>query len=86
MYTKTFWIVITAFASLPPTSVGTKGWFKPCSTDDLENIRKLEERAPVAFSQTDHPVTNPSVFTFRMSKTHLRRPVYWIPSKGDEVG
>lgn len=66
MYMKTFWITISAFVSLPADSVGFRGWLKPCSIDDEENIQKLEQTEPITFSlQTDPVTTNPSIFAFR---------------------
>lgn len=61
---KTFWITIALFVRLPPDSVSFKGWFKPCSIDDEENIRNLDQTEPVSFSLQIEPASNPSIFHF----------------------
>lgn len=72
----TFWMVIAAFASMPADSVALKGWFKPCSVDDMENIHKLDETELISFSLAREPVTNPSIFAFR--DTTLMLDFSWL--------
>lgn len=62
---RAFWVVIDAFVSLPPDSVGFKGWFKPCTLDNIEHIQQIEDTEPISFTLGTLPVTNPSIFVFR---------------------
>lgn len=83
----TFWMVITAFFSLPPDSVGLKGWFKSCSVHDMEQISMLPKikyahvRKTALLTTGGNLIVDPSVLDSRFSYEVLslnfhKKPAY----------
>lgn len=59
---KIVWIFVTAYVSLPPDSVGFKGWFKSCDVWETDETHRMHEVDPVSFSLNPTPVTNSCIF------------------------